>query len=407
MKCRILPLLLVAGLAPQSQAQDSRPVGPWKVARSTRGDTSVVHTLSGSVWGEKVRLVEELRIGTREGDGPDAFGFIGGFALFSDGVLAVFDQTVPALRLFTPDGKHLRTLGRDGAGPGEYRNQTLGLAVDRDGVLLMYDPRNARINRWKRDGTVLPSWLVASASRLYTDQAMQVDTSGTTYLKVMTEALESGKEWKIGLLRLGRNGVIRDTLSRPPIEGEVDPGGGFFNPQKYWYVARAGEVVTGFGGVYGITVTSGGRGAVRIERALPRVMLAAAERANYQTVLDARSRDPMARPSAPPSPVPAVKPYYRQLQSDLDGRIWARLHTKGEEFEPPAPTPRPGAPAVPPIRWRERVIWDVFERNGTYLGQLELPRRTQLSEAKGDLVWAIQRGEDDEQYLVRFKISGK
>jgi hypothetical protein len=401
-------LLLVAGLAPQSQAQDSRPVGPWKVARSTRGDTSVVRTLSGSVWGDKVRLVEELRIGTREGDGPDAFGFINGFALFPDGVLAVFDETIPALRLFTPDGKHLRTLGRDGAGPGEYRNQTLGLAVDRDGVLLMYDPRNARINRWKRDGTVLPSWLVASASRLYTDQAaMQVDTSGTTYLKVLTEAMESGKEWKIGLLRLGPNGVIRDTLTRPPMEGEVDPARGSFSPQKYWYVARAGEVVTGFSGVYGIGVAPSGRGAVRIERSVPRVTLAAAERANYQAVSDARSRDPMARSSAPASPVPAVKPYYRQLQSDLDGRIWVRLHTKGEEFEPPASAPRPAAPAVPPIRWRERVIWDVFERNGTYLGQLELPRRTQFSEAKGDLVWAIQRGADDEEYIVRFRITRK
>ena len=405
------PLIYLIGallVAAPSSAQQTRPTGPWKATTAKRGDTTIVRTQSGSVWGEQVHLVEELRIGTRDGDGPDAFGIITGFALFPDGVLAVFDQTVPALRLFTADGRHLRTLGREGAGPGEYRNQTLGLAVDRQEVLLMYDPQNARINRWKQDGTVLPSWLVPSASRLYTGQAIQVDTSGHTYLKVLTGPTEPGKEWKIGLVRLDPTGVIKDTLTRPPLEGEVDPSGSFFSPQKYWLLTRAGGAVTGFGGVYRITVTARGRGAVRIERAAPRVALAAAERANYQEVLEARSRNPMARTSAPPSRVPTVKPYFFELHSDLDGRIWVRLYTMGEPFDPPAPVPHQGEPSPgPPIRWRGKVIWDVFQSDGKYLGQLELPPRTTFFEAKGNQVWAIQRGEDDEQYVVRYRIAGR
>ena len=74
----ILLLALGAGLPCSVAAQQ----GPWKAERSKRGDTTVVRTMSGSVWGDKVSLVEELRIGSRDGDGVDAFGSIQGLAVF-------------------------------------------------------------------------------------------------------------------------------------------------------------------------------------------------------------------------------------------------------------------------------------------------------------------------------------
>jgi hypothetical protein len=46
----------------------------------------------------------------------------------------------------------------------------------------------------------------------------------------------------------------------------------------------------------------------------------------------------------------------------------------------------------------------VFQSDGTYLGQLELAPGTELAEAKGDRLWVIQRGADDEQYVVRYRI---
>ena len=395
----ILLLALGAGLPCAVAAQQ----GPWKAERSKRGDTTVVRTMSGSVWGDKVSLVEELRIGSRDGDGVDAFGSIQGLAVFSSGVIAVFDGSVPALRLFSADGKHLRTLGRDGAGPGEYRNQTLGLAVDRDSVLLMYDPRNARLNRWKEDGTVLPSW--RAPGRLYANHALQVDSGGGTWVLITTEAIEQRRPWKFGLLRVGPEGMANDTLHPPPIAGEASSNPTFFEPQKYWLRNRYAEWVTGFGGAYAITIGSAGRAALRVERTVPRVAVAPDERRNYQEVSDALRRNPNVAPSGPAT-VPAQKPYFRGLESDLDGRIWVDLHGPGEAFEP-APRPaQPGMPSVPPLRWRERRRYDVFGRDGSYLGRIDLPPRTTLSEAKGNRVWAIQRGEDDEQYIIRYRIAG-
>lgn len=398
------PLLAIAAVAASPlTAQESRPAGPWMAERTTRGDTSIVRTVSGSVWGDRVSLVEELRIGSKAGDGADSFGFIQSVAIFPSGVVAVFDGSVPALRLFAPDGKLLRTLGRDGAGPGEYRNLTLGLLVDRDGILLMYDPRNSRLNRWKEDGTVLPSW--RAPGRLYTDQALQVDTGGNTYVKVTTEQPEPGKPWKIGLIRLNRDGVSGDTLHPPPIAGDTPADATFFEPQKYWHRNRNGDWVTGFGGVYAITIAAPGRAALRIERAMPRVAVAPEERRNYQEVGDALRKRPGRAPSGPAT-VPAQKPYLRGIHSDLDGRVWVDLHGPGERFEPAPGPAQPGAPAVPPLRWRESRRFDVFDRDGSYLGQINLPARTSFSEAKGNRLWTIQRGDDDEQYIVRFRITG-
>ena len=401
------PVLLISlALVQPASGQEMRPTGPWKADRFSRGDTLVVRTVSGSVWGDKVGLAEELRIGTKDGEGPDAFGEIRAFALFPDGVMTVFDKSVPALRLFDPAGKYLRTLGRNGAGPGEYRNDALGLAVDRDGVLIMYDLRNARLNRWKETGTVLPAWSWISRSVLYSFwNALHVDTTGSTYLLVASQSREPGKDVKRGYARFDRSGKLVDTLRQPAIEGP-DELPGPFGPYKHWVLTRTGGAITGHSAVYSLTVAEPGLAAVRIERGAPRIALQPDERKSWEDFFGARSRVPGAGAGAAPSGVPSSKPFYSQLHSDLDGRIWVQLYAKGEPFDPPTPSQRPGEPPRPPLPpWRERGVWDVFRRDGSYLGQLELPWRTTFAEAKGDRVWTIQQGEDDEQYIVRYRIS--
>lgn len=267
----------------------------------------------------------------------------------------------------------------------------------------MYDPRNARLNRWKEDGTVLPSWY--APGRLFTDHTLQVDTAGITYIRVLLELPQPGKEWRTALARLGPNGAVTDTLLPPVISGDAPVSGTFFDPAKHWHLNRSGEMVSGFSGRYAIVV-SGRAGVVRMEREASPVALQADERKNYQEVADARRRDPMARSGGPPASVPSEKPFWRSLESDLEGRVWVELHAKAEPFDPPARPSQPGAPPAPPIRWREPRAYDVFRKDGTYLGRLDFPRRTTLYEARGDWVWAVQRGEDDEQYIVRYRISG-
>ena len=387
-------------------AQTSAPSGPWRVERARRGDTAVVRTLGGSTW-SSIQLVEELRIGSKEGDGPEAFGALTGFALFPNGTIAVFDPSIPALNLFDSSGKHLRTLGRSGSGPGEYRDQVTALAVDRNGVILMHDLRNARINRWQQDGSALPAWRWSSSMMLVSfKHGLLVDTTGHTYIPVIMERPEPGKDLKRGFVRLDPNGAVVDTVRRPAIAGPDEPPLVIFSPHKHWFLTRAGREVSGFSGAYAITLAGPGRGAVRIERVIPQLALEPDERKNHQEITEARTTSGRMGSQPGPTPrVPAVKPFFSQLHSDLDGRLWVQLYGKGERYDSPPPPKQPGMPELPPLRWRERMVWDLFEPDGTYLGQLELPKLAQLAEAKGDRLWAIERGEDGEQYIVRYRMS--
>src|SRR5690606_12076777 len=65
--------------------------------------------------------VEEIdRIGELEGDSPYMLGRIQAIAVDAAGRLLVFDGLANELRVFSQDGRHVETHGREGAGPGEF-----------------------------------------------------------------------------------------------------------------------------------------------------------------------------------------------------------------------------------------------------------------------------------------------
>lgn len=103
-------LLLLAACAAADRPQ-------YTTVRDTLGDTVVVRNLTGSVWGDSVRVVEELRIGNGRNDTISGFGRIESMAVREDGTVAIMDATVPALRLFDAKGRYAGTLGRGGLRP--------------------------------------------------------------------------------------------------------------------------------------------------------------------------------------------------------------------------------------------------------------------------------------------------
>jgi len=68
----------------------------------------------------------------------------------------VLDRQADELRIFAPDGSHIRTVGRKGAGPGEYRaaNGLLWLAPD---SLLVIDQQSERFTVLTKDGQYVRS----------------------------------------------------------------------------------------------------------------------------------------------------------------------------------------------------------------------------------------------------------
>lgn len=63
-------------------------------------------------------LVEELRVGSVDGGGPDVFGELRGLVVLPDGGFAVLDSQAQELRVFAADGSHRATWGGRGRRSG-------------------------------------------------------------------------------------------------------------------------------------------------------------------------------------------------------------------------------------------------------------------------------------------------
>lgn len=205
-----IALCLVSGACTGESEANLRT---WIAEHDTIGDTIVVRTVSGSVWGSPATLVEEVAIGMLEGPDELMFGRISDLAVDSVDGVYVFDGQARVLRYYDREGNYVRTLGREGSGPGEYRDASLGMAVRRDGRLVMRDPRNGRLNLYDTDGSPWASWPVPSS--LFTARAMVLDTADHAYLKVMLGVPTPGAPMPIGLLHLDERGEIVDTIGDP------------------------------------------------------------------------------------------------------------------------------------------------------------------------------------------------
>jgi hypothetical protein len=73
------------------------------------------------------------------------------------GRILVYDRQTQDIKMFAPDGKFLRTIGRLGSGPGELRNAE-GIAIDRGGKIWVRDAANARFTIFNSEGEFEKNW---------------------------------------------------------------------------------------------------------------------------------------------------------------------------------------------------------------------------------------------------------
>src|SRR6185503_10543159 len=109
-------------------------------------------------------------------------------------------------------------------------------------------------------------------------------------------------------------------------------------------------------------------------------------------------------------------PLYEDLQVALDGRIWVALvpevsnrvgsiSSGGGGVGPPGTSrTRPQGPPPPTPR---PALYDVFEPDGQYLGQVQVPPKVSSVVRRGDQVWAIAFDDDDVPRIKRYRIAWK
>jgi hypothetical protein len=392
----------------------------WQAEYDTIGDTVVVRTVAGSVWGDTAELVTDVTIGEFEGRDEYMFGRVRSLAVGPDGSIYVFDSHAMELRKYAPDGTYAATFGREGGGPGEYKRPDGGLAVLPDGRVLLRDPGNTRIGVYSPEGDYIDSWRIRGSFN--TSSPLHVDTAGYSHTLILLDAQAEVTEWTFGLVRYTPDGVPGDTIPAPHydyeppelvashVEGDnhsTSVSNVPFTPTVTWTYSPLGYMVGGVSTRYAIDLFVAPDRVLRIERANRELVpVLDEERAERERIMTANMRQTEPGWRWRGDPIPATKPPWANFFVGERGRIWVLLHQEAYQIETDEePEERPGA--IPTQTWVEPVAFDVFEPDGRYLGMVRAPRGFSWRPQpvfRGDTVWAIVRDELEVPYVVRFHI---
>ena len=400
------------GLIGCTRADSPESGARWAFERDTLGDTIVVRTLSGSEWGAPRRLEERMSIGVADGAEELMLGNVRAIDVGPDGVIHVLEGT-PTLKQFDSAGAFVRTVGRLGSGPGEYRRPDGGLAVLSDGRIVVRDPGNGRMAIFANDGAPVTTWRISSTFN--TSRKLYRDSADNLYTLVLIDPADDPADWVLGVQRFAPDGTPGDSIAAPrwtwnraiikaQREGSTSVSDVPFSPEAHWAFSPLGYMVGGLATEYRIDVFHRG-GVLRIERNAPPVPVASEEAADLrrEATEEMASEYPGWTWNGPE--VPATKPPFRELFVGDDGRIWVLLSRPGIKdptVEADADGSRPA-----PSPWTEPVAFDVFEPDGRYLGEVSAPAGFLASPQpvfRGDTVWATAEDADGVRYVKRYEV---
>ena len=374
---RFCYLLLVAACS-QEQADaytvDTLPNGAVAVTN---------HAPSGWADTNGIRLLLERTIAPAAGS-PGEIGSPDGVAMDQAGRIYVIQRRPHAIKVFDANGEFLRSIGREGEGPGEFTVGYIGVSGD---TIALQDPGTSRFTVFRADGAVVqerPSVCCWATSYLDIDRHGVVAVPG------------SGGDQGGIMLRFRLDGTLLDTIALP-LAPEVDKWwrASWTANGRSWNMRIPGPLQPAlhsrYGGegtlVYGVTdsaqliVSRTGRDTVRIIRTtIPRQQITAAQRDSiFAEHLAGMEWQESWLAEGGRNDVPAEWPPWTTFTIDRAGRIWLGI-------------PGPGG----------RVSTaQVFDDTGMLLGTVPIPRPDLLDGAWGDDRLAILDQDEDGYPLIR------
>jgi len=390
----------------------------WVAAYDTIGDTIVVRTLSGSLWRDTAQLVPEVSIGMFDGPEEYIFGNVVSLAHGRDGTIYVMDRQVPALRVYNPDGTYRTTFGRGGEGPGEYQQPDGGLNVLSDGRIVLRDPGNARIQVFSPEGESVDTWRIRG--NFNTSRRMVVDREDRSHALILLDPEASVTDWKTGLVQVNPDGSAGDTLvipdtpwEEPTIEASHEDDDGNtsmsvnsvpFGPTENAVLNPMGYFIHGISTEYALTLLRKNGPTLRIEKVFTPVAVASGERQEEEAraTRNMRYTEPTWRWHGPP--IPDVKPPFSRLR-------WRGRYVVGSGSpagkESGGHLLRSRRPRRHTNEWREPMLFDVFDQDGSYLGAVRAPDGLSPYPQPvftREWVLGIVRDEFDVQTVVKFRV---
>ncbi len=372
---------------------DSDTGGRWAGTVDTlENGVVLVSNPATGIWDSTTswRLIEETRIGSVDGDGPEVFSVVIGLEADESGRIYVLDRQIQEVRVFEENGSYVRTLGRAGEGPGEFRGAD-GLGWGPQGRLWVVDQRLHRFSVYDTAGNYVTSYRAPMRIRQW-EWSGGFTASGELFDYGSVRSLD--ESLPVVLLFDGVE-QYSDTFLLPQYQTEFftyESAGrrGMtevpFAPKLVWRVGPSGDLWSGTADRYRIyRSTLEGDTLRAVEREYDPVEVSADEREGAE----ARIRDFVRGKDIDLSRIPRYKPAFLRFVVDAAGFLWVRVPDSAE---------------------REGSGLDVFDPDGRYLGQVRTQSRISrypLFRVRGRNVYFVTTDELDVPFVIRARIEGR
>jgi hypothetical protein len=371
---------------------------PPVVVRDSAGIT-IVHS-SGPAWsdgaGWRLSAAPTLEIGMLDGPPEQQFTQIRSAFFLDDGrIVAANMRHPPEVRVFSPDGQHLVSMGGAGEGPGEFGSiMWAHLAGD---SIVIFDMGRRRLTFFGLDGALSATVPVQVAMT----QPMEIvfwtrlgDGSllGQDNRIVPADARGRGRA-ATTLLRFAPDGSATDTVATiPGFEYDIpQPGQG--GPVRFGlrtsFLAAGDRLYVGAGDAFRIDVQDlHGRllRSIRLDHVRRPVRDADLEAQLAAQLERARSDDERARirqSFAALSRSELMPAHGSAMLLDAVDHLWV------EGYHAPTDSGRQ---------------WHVFDPDGRYLGEVEVPGELRVVDVAADQVLGIWRDDLDVESIRRYRL---
>ena len=434
----VVPILLVAG-----GCDGATPASSPLSSLRQLGDTTFVFTSSPLRGTASLREVS--RIGMIEGPAEYLLGRFPVFTVGPGGSLFVADGNAD-LRYYDADGRYVRTIARQGQGPGEVRYVT-GMDVSVDGLLAVLDFGNRRVSVFSLDGTLIREIRLSPSAGRPGDgrDAIGWDDERQLWIALNPprrgpDTLGAGQRRPL-FGRLAGHEEVTDTVFLPTRAWEgcerrlpVYSGGIFEDnrlrhmPFAQWSRNRMGALAFGCSASFTMDVARPDGGVMRVSRDWDPPLRtdeeheywsegfrsAIPELRRMNQALLSMGRGDQVRPIPPIPVLPRERPAFLRVWHTDDGRMWvwpagpgvSRATTEEQRRQ------QPGLPRRMWDYWNPTDGFDVFDADGSWIGHVNTPESwdadpypgTQDPYFRGDTIWAVLKDALDIRYIARFQV---
>ena len=402
MIARLIPLFPLCLSA--ACAERGTELGPGTTVRDSAG-VAIVANREPSWHPDSVWRVGDLPV--FEAGGPEgvAVGEVVGLVRTDAGAIAAADGRAQVIRVFAPDGRLVRSVGRQGSGPGEF--QALAwLGADGDS-LLAFDLLTRRVTLFGASGRVRTTQLQSQGPVLtaplgrFDDGTLLVVSGGATFPFAGREG--EARRDSAHLLRFGADGVVRDTIARIAWGESFGVAIGrddnrFLAPMPRPFGSRTSAVLAGDAIVVGEAsgfevkvLDSSGKLVRRIRRThtpvpvTPEAVVAykrTVQRPTGSRGLQARI-DSALMSALDSAPFPDVMPAYERMLIDDAGNIWVLEYS---------------------VRLNQPGRWSVFSSAGEWLGNVLTPVGLRVEDIGRDWILGVWREPEGAERIRMYRL---